>query len=107
MKPIHRRPAAIQDMIRQVAYRRSAAGEASAATLVDEMQACLQSIAEVPANGSKRIGQLLGVSELRWKRVGKTKLWFWYVEEATHVDVIRLVSTDQLPRQAMLPEDLH
>lgn len=106
MKPIHRRPAAIEDMIRQVAYRRGAAGEASAATLVDEMQECLRSISEAPAMGSRRIGQLIGVPGLQWKRVGKTKLWFWYVEEATHVDVIRLVSTDQLPRQAMLPDDL-
>ena len=56
--------------------------------------------------GSRRIGQLIGIPGLQWKRVGKTKLWFWYVEEATHVDVIRLVSTDQLPRQAMLPGDL-
>lgn len=88
MKRIHRRPAAIEDLIRQVAYRRNAAGEA-------------------PATGSRRIGQLLGIPELQWKRVGKTKLWFWYVEEADHVDVIRLVSTDQLPRQAMLPDDLH
>ena len=75
MKPIHRRPAAIEDMIRQVAY-------------------C-------------RIGQLLRVPELQWKRVGKTRLWFWYVEESTHIDVIRLVSTDQLPRQVMLPDDFH
>jgi plasmid stabilization system protein ParE len=107
MKAIRRRPAAIEDMVRQVAYRRSAAGEMSAAALVDEMQACLRSIADAPANGSRRIGQLLGVPELQWKRVGKTRLWFWYVEEATHVDVIRMVSTDQLPRQAMLPDDLH
>ncbi|MCH8179876.1 MAG: type II toxin-antitoxin system RelE/ParE family toxin [Proteobacteria bacterium] len=107
MKPIHRRPAAIEDLIRQVAYRRNAAGEASAMALVDEMQACLRSISEAPATGSRRIGQLLGIPELQWKRVGKTKLWFWYVEEADHVDVIRLVSTDQLPRQAMLPDDLH
>lgn len=107
MKPIHRRPAAIEDMIRQVAYRRGAAGEASAAALVDEMQECLRSISEASAIGSRRIGQLLGVPELQWKRVGKTKLWFWYVEAAAHVDVIRLVSTDQLPRQAMLPDDLH
>jgi plasmid stabilization system protein ParE len=107
MKPIYRRPAAIDDMIRHVAYRRGTAGEASASTLVDDMQACLRSIAEAPATGSRRIGQLLGVPELQWKRVGKTRLWFWYVERAAHVDVIRLVSTDQLPRQAMLPDDLH
>lgn len=106
MKPIHRRPAAIEDMIRQVAYRRGSAGEASAAALVDEMQECLRSISEAPPIGSRRIGQLLGVPELQWKRVGKTRLWFWYVEEAAHVGVIRLVSTDQLPRQAMLPDDL-
>lgn len=107
MKPIRRRPAAIEDMIRQVAYRRSAAGASSAATLVDDMQECLRSISDAPAKGSRRIGQLLGIPELQWKRVGKTKLWFWYVEKAAHVDVIRLVSTDQLPRQAMLPDDLH
>ena len=94
-------------MIRQVAYRRSASGDASAATLVDEMQECLLSISEAPAIGSRRIGQLLGVPELQWKRVGKTKLWFWYVEEASRIDVVRLVSTDQLPRQAMLPDGLH
>lgn len=94
-------------MIRQVAYRRNAAGETSAAALVDEMRECLLSISEAPATGSRRIGQLLGVTELQWRRVGKTRLWFWYVEEATHVDVIRLISTDQLPRQAMLPDDLH
>jgi toxin ParE1/3/4 len=107
MKPIHRRPAAIEDMIRQVAYRRSSAGEASAETLVDEMQECLRAMSEAPAIGSRRIGQLLGVPELQWKRIDKTKLWFWYVEQPTHVDVIRLVSTDQLPRQVMLPDDLH
>ena len=107
MKPIHRRAAAINDMIRHVAYRRGVAGEASAAALVDEMQETLTLISQAPAIGSRRIGQLLGVPELQWKRVGKTRLWFWYVEEVTHVDVIRLVSTDQLPRQAMLPDDLH
>ncbi len=71
------------------------------------MQECLLSISEAPAIGSRRIGQLLGVPELQWQRVGKTKLWFWYGEEASRIDVIRLVSTDQLPRQAMLPDDLH
>ena len=107
MKPIRRRPAAMEDMIRQVAYRRSAAGEAQAGTLIDEMQECLQAISEAPAVGSRRIGQLLGVPELQWRRVGKTKLWVWYVEQASYVDLIRLVSTDQLPRQIMRPEDLH
>lgn len=107
MKPIHRRDAAIDDMIRHVAWRRGVAGEAAAAALVDEMQEALRLISEAPAIGSRRIGQLLGVPALQWKRVGKTRLWFWYVEEAAHVDVIRLVSTDQLPRQAMLPDDLH
>lgn len=95
------------DMVREVAHRRAVAGDASAGTLVDEMQAALRSIAEAPASGSRRIGQLLGVPALQWKRVGKTRLWFWYVEEATHVDVVRLVSTDRLPRLAMLPDDLH
>lgn len=107
MKPVHRRPAAIEDMIRQVAYRRERAGEASAGTLVDEMQECLQSIAEAPGIGSHRIGQLLGILKLQWKRVGHTKLWFWYAEEVAHIDVIRLISTDQLPRHVMLPQDLH
>lgn len=107
MKPIHRRAAAIDDMVRHVAWRRGGAGEASAAALVDEMQETLRLISEAPAVGSRRIGQLLGVPELQWKRVCKTRLWFCHVEEATHIDVIRLVSTDQMPRQAMLPEDLH
>jgi len=107
MKPIRRRPAVIDDMQRQVAYRREVAGEASALFLIDQMRACLQSIAEAPAMGSHRIGQLLGVPELQWRRVGKTRLWFWYVESLTSIDVIRLVSTDQMPRQALLPEDLH
>jgi plasmid stabilization system protein ParE len=97
----------MEDMVRQVAYRRNAAGEASAAALVDEMQECLRSISAAPAAGSRRIGQLLGIPELQWKRVGRTKLWFWYVDEVSHVDVVRLVSTDQLPRQTMLPDDLH
>lgn len=79
MKPLRRRPAAIEDMIRQVSYRRNSAGGAFAATLVNEMQACLRSISEAPVNGARRIGQLLGVPELQWKRVGKTKLWFWSV----------------------------
>lgn len=94
-------------MIRHVAYRRGVAGDASAAALVDEMQKCLRSISEAPGIGSRRIGQLLGVPELQWKRVGETKLWFWYVEAAAQVEVIRLVSADQLPRLAMLPDDLH
>ena len=50
--------------------------------------------AQAPAQGSRRIGQLLGIEALQWKRVGKTKLWFWYVEQPTHIDVIRLVSTE-------------
>jgi plasmid stabilization system protein ParE len=107
MKPVHRHPAVIEDMIRQTAYRRIASGPASADRLIDEMQACLQAISEAPHTGSHRIGQLLEVPALQWKRVGKTKLWFWYVEQAAHIDVIRLVSTDQLPRQALLPEDFH
>ncbi|MFG5408112.1 hypothetical protein ABXN37_08310 [Piscinibacter sakaiensis] len=97
----------MDDMVRQVAYRRRAAGAASAARLVDEMAACLRSISEAPGAGSRRIGQLLGVADLQWKRVGATRLWFWYVDEPDFVDLIRLVSTDQLPRQAMLPSDWH
>lgn len=46
-------------------------------------------------------------ASLQWKRVGKTKLWFWYVEETAYVDVLRLVSTDQIPQQAMLPDNFH
>jgi hypothetical protein len=42
MKPVRRCPAAIEDMIRQVAYRRNAAGEASAATLVDVLAPALE-----------------------------------------------------------------
>ncbi|MCW8176118.1 hypothetical protein [Verminephrobacter aporrectodeae] len=97
----------MDDMMVQVLYRRERAGAASANMLVDEMQQCLQSIAEAPDTGSHRIGQLLGIPPLQWKRVGKTRLWFWYVQEDRFIDVIRLISTDQLPRQAMLPDDLH
>ena len=94
------------DMVRAVAWRRDVAGEASAEKLIDDLQAALQSISQAPGTGSRRIGQLIGVPGLQWKRVGNTRLWFWYVEAATHVDVVRLVSTDQLPHQAMLPDDL-
>ena len=93
-------------MVSAVAWRRDVAGEASADKLVDDLQAALQSISEAPATGSRRIGQLIGVPGLQWKRVGNTRLWFWYVEEANRVDVIRLVSTDQLPHQGMLPDDV-
>ena len=106
-KPLQRRPAAIEDMILQLVYRREKAGSSSADALVDELQASLQSISERPGAGSHRIGQLVGIPQLQWKRVGKTRLWFWYVEEATYIDVVRLISTDQLPRLAMLPEDIH
>jgi len=105
-KPIRRRPAAVDDMLAQVSFRRERSGKSSALRLVDEMQECLLSIAEAPGFGSHRIGQLVGIPELQWKRVGKTRLWFWYVEKRSYIDVIRLVSTDQLPRGVMLPEDL-
>lgn len=107
MKPLRRRPAALEGMVRQVAYRRDMAAEASVDGLVDDLEACLRAISQAPGTGSRRIGQLLGIPALQWKRVGKTKLWFWYVNHDSHVDVVRLVSTDQLPRQALLPEDLH
>lgn len=78
-------------MVRTVAWRRDVAGEASADKLVDDMQAALQSLSEAPATGFRRIGQLIGVPGLQWKRVGQTRLWFWCVEEATHIDLIRLI----------------
>lgn len=95
MKPAELRPLAEEDLIEQTQHCRRAGGTDVAARFFDAAIGALRSIEAAPGIGSPRIGELIGVPEVR--RVGVTgfRCGWLYLERADALDVVRLLADRQ------------
>ena len=95
MRPVRIRPAAREDMHREVAYHRREAGTAVAAKLAKRLRVAMERLSLEPGLGSPRLGQLLDVAGMRAWPLDGFPMSLWYFERADHVDVARLVAHRQ------------
>lgn len=91
MKTPWLRPRAERDLIDATRHYRRKGGEALAARVFDAALDTLALLAERPAIGSPRLGQLCDIPDLRtWPVKGFPLVWL-YFEAARHLDVVRLL----------------
>jgi len=72
-------------------------GPRVAEKLVKAMQKGFADLEQQPGMGSPRLGQELGVPELRTWDISGFPLAIWYFERGDVVDVVRIVGTAQDP----------
>ena len=91
-------------MRRQVVYYRQKAGSAVALKLSRNLRKAEATLSSEPGIGSPRIGEELGIPELRAWLIAEFPLSFWYFEREDHVDIVRLVGHRQDHENVDLPE---
>lgn len=95
MKPAELRPLAEADLVERTRHYRDAGGSALGARFFDAAIAALRSIEEAPGIGSPRIGELIGVPEVRRIGVHGFPCGWLYVERPCVLDVVRLLADRQ------------
>lgn len=95
MTEVRLRPLAERDLVERTTWYRSEGGDDLGARFFDAAIDCLDSIADMPAAGSLRIGELCAVPGLRSRRTPGFPCGWFYFERGDHVDVVRLLSHAQ------------
>lgn len=95
MKPAVLRPQALRDQQAEVRYYRGQGGARLAVKVAKASNKALDQLEVEPGMGSPRLGDLLGVPELRTWRVGKFPLFWCYFEREDSLDVVRLLGERQ------------
>lgn len=91
MKSAHLRPQALADRKDSARYHRRVASPRISAEMVAAVREALSQIEQNPGMGSPRIGQLLGIPDLRsWRVSGFRLIWFCF-ERNDYLDVVRLL----------------
>ena len=103
MKPARRHAQARTDILDTARYYREAAGVAVAQRFAQAVKAAVAQLEANPAIGSPRIGQDIGVAELRTWRLSGFPAVLWYFERADHVDIVRLIGERQDPLIVGIP----
>jgi toxin ParE1/3/4 len=103
VKPARRRTQARTDILDTARYYREAAGAAVSQRFAQAVKDAVEQLESNPAIGSPRIGQELGVPELRTWRLAGFPAALWYFERADHVDIVRLVGERQDPLIVSVP----
>jgi len=103
VKPARRRAQARTDILDTARYYREAAGAAVARRFAEAVKGAVARLEANPAIGSPRIGQDIGVPELRTWRLSGFPAALWYFERADHVDIVRLVGERQDPLLVSVP----
>ena len=95
MKPARLRPQALADRKEEVRYYRGQASLAVAEKMIAASRKALGQIEHNPGMGSHRIGELLGIPDLKsWRMTGFPLVWF-YFERDDFLDVVRLLGERQ------------
>jgi toxin ParE1/3/4 len=89
VKPVHVRPEADRDVDRAVAHLLEVGTPAAARQLLAELEAAFSRLAARPGIGSPRYGHLL--PGLRFWGLKRHPYLVFYVEQARHVDVLRVL----------------
>jgi toxin ParE1/3/4 len=89
------RPQAERDLVITAQFYGQEGGEALARRFFDAAIAALTVVAERPAIGSPRLGQLCDIPGLRsWAIKDFPTVWL-YIERSEHLDVVRLLDKRQ------------
>lgn len=95
MKPARLRPLAERDLLETSHWYAERGGDALAERFFDAARSALRTVEPTPGIGSRRLGLLAGLEELRsWPVAGFPVRWF-YVERSDHLDVVRLLGERQ------------
>lgn len=105
MKTPRLRPQAERDLIGAARYYRDQDGEALAGRFFDTALEALALLAETPAIGSPRLGQLCDIPGLRTWPVGGFPFVWLYFEAPAHLDVVRLLGKRQDLAALLTDED--
>lgn len=95
MKPAELRPLAEADLVERARHYLGAGGSELGTRFFDAAIAALRSIEEAPGIGSPRIGELIGVPEVRRVGVHGFPCGWLYVERPQVLDVVRLLADRQ------------
>lgn len=95
MKPARLRPQALADRKEEVRYYRRQASLAVAVKMIAASRKALDQIEHNPGMGSHRIGELLGIPDLKsWRLKGFPLVWFYFKRDDS-LDVVRLLGERQ------------
>ncbi len=89
------RPQAEIDLVERSRYYLAAAGQEVAAQFFDSAIDALHAIADMPAVGSPRIGELVGIPVLRTRRIPSFPCGWYSLTPTDHIDVVRLLADRQ------------
>jgi toxin ParE1/3/4 len=95
VKPAQLRPLAESDLVERAAHYRGAGGRELAARFFDAAIVALRSVEGAPGIGSPRVGELIGVPELRRVGVSGFPCGWLYLERPDALDVVRLLADRQ------------
>ena len=95
MKPAELRPLAEADLVERTHHYRDAGGSELGTRFFDAAIAALRSIEESPGIGSPRIGELIGVPEVRRIGIQGFPCGWLYIERPQLLDVVRLLADRQ------------
>lgn len=95
MKPAELRPLAEADLIDRTRHHRSVGGSELGTRFFDAAIAVLRVIEEAPRIGSPRIGELIGVPEVRRFWLQGFPCGWLYIERPDVLDVVRLLADRQ------------
>ena len=95
MKPAELRPLAEADLVERTRHYRGVGGSELGGRFFDAAIAALRSIEEAPGIGSPRIGEVIGVPEVRRVGVHGFPCGWLYIERSHVLDVVRLLADRQ------------
>lgn len=95
MKPAELRPLAEADLIERTRHYRDAGGPELGTRFLEAAIAAPHAIEEAPGIGSPRIGELIGVPEVRRMGVQGLPCGWLYIERPLVLDVVRLLDDRQ------------
>ncbi len=105
MKSVIPRALARQDVEDAIDHYAQEAGEAVALRFIDALHDAYRAIGSRPGSGSPRHGQELDLPGLRSRTLRRFPYLVFYVEQADHVDVWRILHAQRdLPRWMSAPE---
>jgi toxin ParE1/3/4 len=91
----HLRPLAQADLVERTRYYRREGGDELGRRFFDAAIAALEAIGRMPGAGTPRVGELVEIPGLRYRRVaGFPCGWFYFIAD-DGVDVVRLLADAQ------------
>ena len=94
-KPLVLRESARADERDAVAYYAREAGLDVATRLAETLRDAYRAIGDHPGTGSPRYGSLLGIKDLRSRKLGRFPYFVFYIEHEKHVDIWRVLHTQR------------